>query len=56
MARDQLAVGSDKAGDGPAELCHAGGDFCHLIGVMGLCIPGVGPETGEGPMLDPAGQ
>jgi hypothetical protein len=56
MPRDQLPVGRDEAGDGPAEFGHAGGDLRHLIGVVGLGIPGIGAETGQGPMLDPARQ
>jgi hypothetical protein len=52
MARDQLAVGGDEAGDGPAELGHAGGDPRHLVGVVGLGIAGIGAEAGQRPERD----
>ena len=56
MARNQLSISRDEAGNGPAELGHAGGDLRHLIGIVSLGVSGVGPKTGEGPMLDPVGQ
>ena len=56
MARDQLAIGGDEAGDRPAKFGHAGGDLCHLVGIVGLGVADIGPEAGQRPMLDPAGQ
>ena len=56
MARNQLAVGGDEAGHCPAKLGHTGGDLCHLVGVMGLGIAGIGAKTGQRPVFDPAGQ
>ena len=56
MARDQLAIRGDEAGNGPAEFGHAGGNLRHLFGVMGLGVPGIGTQACKGPVLDPAGQ
>jgi len=55
MASDQLAIGGDKAGDGPAELGHAAGNPCHLVGVVGLGVSGVGTESGQRPCMDSPG-
>ena len=55
MACDQLAVGRNEAGNGPAELGHAGGDPRHLVGVMGLGISGVGAQPRQRPTLDTLG-
>jgi len=56
MPGDQLAVPGHEAGDGPAELGHAGGDPRHLVGVMGLGIAGIGFELDQRPVFNLARQ
>jgi hypothetical protein len=55
VARDQLAVVTDEAGHGPAELGHAGGDLRDLVGPVQLRVLRVGLEPRKRPGLDPLG-
>ena len=52
MARDQLAVVSDQAWDGPSELRHAGRNLRNLGLAMDLCVLGIGPQLLDRPDLD----
>ena len=52
MARDQFAIVSHHAGDGPTELGHAGGDLRHLLVAMHLGIAGIGAQPGNRPSFD----
>ncbi|SLN77582.1 hypothetical protein ROA7023_04445 [Roseisalinus antarcticus] len=55
MPGDQLAILGHEARHGPAELGHAGGKLCDLVGTMLLGIAGIGLEPGQRPVLDPLG-
>jgi hypothetical protein len=51
MPGDQLTIIGHHAGDGPAELGHAGGDLRHLVRAVNLGIAGVRTQPVERPSL-----
>ena len=56
MSGDQLTIIGHHAGNGPAELGHAGGDLGHLVSAVDLGVAGIGPQPVNRPGLDLAGR
>ena len=55
VASDQLAIGGHQNRHCLTKFGHAGGDLQDLIGVVGLGVPGVRFQLGDGSMFDLVG-